>query len=673
MNNVVSQARDNLKLNMNMNSVLNETDLLKLQHLTRTFTFGLTCNQVGNVCSDPSSLHESFLQENVSGHHVCLNAPAAHVPEYIQHYMTCKAAAPYTTSACIIVPKIAHRPWQFLLHGMRLLHVYNVGDKVGDAQQGLSYPLEVWYDAPKSRLVLNATARKKLSMQFTGKVGETEAEILVDSGASDSFMSEEFAKKAGIRTDKAPGVQVTLPDGELSPVVGKCEVRVRIQAYQCKVTFHVTPLADHFDMILGEPWLLHHKAYLDYGNLSCVLRKGQKRITLSCSKPSQKLQAKPAAASLFMSAVQAKRAVRRGAEVRFVQVTKLEQSENPSITALGFDDKQHDLNKADCALMPDAALQSVLHEFKDRFPETLPDGLPPERNVAHTIPVEPGSRPADRHMYRMSPAEKAEIQRQVTEGLKRGIIEPSTSPYGAPCLFVSKPDGSLRMCVDYRALNKVTVKNKYPLPRIDDLLDQLHGATVFSSLDLQSGYHQIRIKDEDVPKTAFKTPMGLYQFRVLAFGLTNAPATFQNVMNDVFRKHLGKFVLVYLDYILIFSKTAEEHEQHLKKVLKLLRKHDLYAKMSKCEFNTAELQFLGHIVGRGGIKMDPKKTAAIADWPVPADVHQLRSFIGLATYFRRFVQGFSKLVSPMTDLLKGSTKWDWSQACQTSFEQTKHA
>ena len=310
---------------------------------------------------------------------------------------------------------------------------------------------------------------------------------------------------------------------------------------------------------------------------------------------------------------------------------------------------------SDSTVMSETALQAVIHDFQDRFPATLPDGLPPERNIAHAIPIEPGSIPPDRHLYRMSPAEKVEMKRQVSEGLRRGIIEPSTSPYGAPCLFVTKKDGSLRMYVDYRALDKLTVKTKYPLPRIDDLLDQLHGATVFSSLDLQSGYHQIRIQDEDVPKTAFKTPMGLYQFRVIAFGLTNPPVTFQNVMNDVFKHHLGKFVLVYLDDILVFSKSPEEHEHHLRVVLDLLRKHDLYAKLSKCEFNKPELQFLGHIVGRDGIKMEPQKTAVIDAWPVPRDIHQLRSFVGLATYSRRFVQGYSKLVSPLTDSAQGQS------------------
>ena len=283
-------------------------------------------------------------------------------------------------------------------------------------------------------------------------------------------------------------------------------------------------------MILGESWLLQHKAYLDYGSLCCVLRKGRKRITLSCPRPADKLNAKPAVASLFLSAMQAKRAVTRG-----VQVTQIAGSNKPSINVLGMDRRPEPQPPEDSSLMSQGQLESVLHMCKDRFPDTLPDGLPPERNVAHTIQLEPGEQPVDKAMYRLSPAERAEIERQVSEGILYiySIIEPSTSPFGAPVLFVSKPDGSLRMCVDYRALDKLTIKNKYLLPRIDDLLESLHGSRVFSSLDLQSGYHQIRIKEEDVPKTAFKTPQGLFQFRVLAFGLTEAPATFQNVMNDI--------------------------------------------------------------------------------------------------------------------------------------------
>ena len=228
---------------------------------------------------------------------------------------------------------------------------------------------------------------------------------------------------------------------------------------------------------------------------------------------------------------------------------------------------------------------------------------------------------------------------------------------------MQKKDGTLRMCIDYRALNKVTVKDRYPLPNIQDLIDRLHGKQIFSSLDLQSGYHQIRIADEDVPKTAFLTPMGQYQFKVLSFGLTNAPAIFQRVMNSVFAPYLGKFVLVYLDDILVMSSTPKEHIEHLRLVFETLRKHRLYAKLKKCEFNRAELKFLGHIVGRDGVAPDPAKVEVVQKWPVPKSVKELRGFLGLANYFRKFIPHYSTIASPLTALTSDSTAeaYNWSQ------------
>ncbi|KAJ9525182.1 hypothetical protein QJQ45_020705, partial [Haematococcus lacustris] len=236
-----------------------------------------------------------------------------------------------------------------------------------------------------------------------------------------------------------------------------------------------------------------------------------------------------------------------------------------------------------------------------------------------------------------SPREEAEVKKQVAELLAKGLIEPSSSPYGAPILFVQKKDGSLRMCIDYRALNKLTVRDRYPLPRIDDLFDKLAGKRVFSSLDLQSGYHQIRITEEDVPKTAFLTPMGQFQFKVLCFGLTNAPATFQRMMNNVFKPLINECVLVYIDDILVMSNTPEEHVQHLRQVLQLMRENKFYAKLAKCEFNKTQLAFLGHIVGSSGIAVDPTKVQVVREWPTPRNLKDLQAFLGLANYFRRFI------------------------------------
>jgi hypothetical protein len=219
-------------------------------------------------------------------------------------------------------------------------------------------------------------------------------------------------------------------------------------------------------------------------------------------------------------------------------------------------------------------------------------------------------------------------------------------------LFVEKKDKSLRMCVDYRSLDKVTIKKKYPLPRIDDLFDQLKGAKYFSKVDLRSGYHQLKIRESDIPKTAFVTRYGQYEFTVMSVGLTNAPAYFMNLMNKVFMEELNKFVAVFIDGILVYSNSVEEHEHHLRVVLAKLRAQKLYAKFSKCEFWLEKISFLGHILTAEGVAVDPGKVETVSNWRQPTDVSEIRSFLGLAGYYRRFIEGFSKIARPMTELLK---------------------
>ncbi|KAL4017044.1 hypothetical protein IC575_024718 [Cucumis melo] len=230
----------------------------------------------------------------------------------------------------------------------------------------------------------------------------------------------------------------------------------------------------------------------------------------------------------------------------------------------------------------------------------------------------------------MAPAELKELKVQLQELLDKGFIRPSVSPWGAPVLFVKKKDGSMRLCIDYRELNKVTVKNRYPLPRIEDLFDQLQGATVFSKIDLRSGYHQLRIRDGDIPKTAFRSRYGHYEFVVMSFGLTNAPAVFMDLMNRVFKDFLDSFVIVFIDDILIYSKTEAEHKEHLHQVLETLRANKLYAKFSKCEFLLRKVTFLGHVVSSEGVSVDPAKIEAVTNWTRPSTVSEIRSFTGLA-------------------------------------------
>jgi hypothetical protein len=251
--------------------------------------------------------------------------------------------------------------------------------------------------------------------------------------------------------------------------------------------------------------------------------------------------------------------------------------------------------------------------------------------------------------------------------LDKGFIRPSTSPWGCPALFVKKKDESLRLCIDYRPLNAVIIKNKYPLPRIDVLFDQLVGAKVFSKIDLRSGYHQIKIRASDIPKTAFSTRYGLYEFLVMSFGLTNAPAYFMYLMNSVSMPELDKFVVVFIDDILVYSKNEEEHAGHLHVVLQRLREHHLYAKLSKCDFWLKEIKFLGHTISQAGIAVDPDKVQEVMNWKPPTTVRQIRSFLGLAGYYRRFIPDFSRIAKPITELLKKEAKFVWGQKCKDAF------
>ncbi|GJS27252.1 putative reverse transcriptase domain-containing protein [Tanacetum coccineum] len=267
---------------------------------------------------------------------------------------------------------------------------------------------------------------------------------------------------------------------------------------------------------------------------------------------------------------------------------------------------------------------SVVREFADVFPDELP-GLPPAREIEFGIELIPGAEPISKAPYRMAPVELKELKEQLQEMLENGFIRPSVSPWGAPVLFVKKKDGSMRLCIDYRELNRITIRNRYPLPRIDDLFDQLQGAKYFSKIDLRSGYHQLRVREHDISKTAFRTRYGHYEFLVMPFGLTNAPAVFMDLMNRIFHEYLDKFVIVFIDDILVYSKSEEEHERHLRIVLEILRQKKLYAKFSKCEFWLQQVAFLGHIVSTDGIIMDPSKVEAITKWPRPTTVTEVRT------------------------------------------------
>jgi hypothetical protein len=308
----------------------------------------------------------------------------------------------------------------------------------------------------------------------------------------------------------------------------------------------------------------------------------------------------------------------------------------------------------------------VVCEYLDVFSDELPR-MPPDRDVEFVIELQPGTAPISKRPYHMPPNELAELKIQLQELLDKGYIRPSASPWGCSALFVKKKDNSLRLCVDYRPLNAVTIKNKYPLPRIDILFDQLARAKIFSKIDLRSGYHHIKIRPSDIPKPAFSTRYGLYEYLVMSFGLTNAPAYFMYLMNSVFMPELDKFVVVFIDDILIYSKNLEDHAKHLHVVLQYLRDHRLYAKFSKCEFWLDTVRFLGHTNSKDGISVDPIKVQEVMDFKPPTSVHQIHSFLGLAGYYRRFIPNFSRIAKPMIELLKKGVKFSWNEKCEEAF------
>ena len=469
---------------------------------------------------------------------------------------------------------------------------------------------------------------------------DIEMHALIDPGSTHSYVCMEHV------FDKVPAMEkleydmhVTSPLGHsisVNSVYRNCPIV--IQAREFLADLIPLPFRE-FDLILGMDWLSTHQAIIDCG---------QKTVVLRCSDQTEVIVQGIGSSALsnVISAIQARRFMRKGCE---------------TFLAVVLDSKR---SQVDVEKIP------VVRDFPDVFPEELP-GIPLEREVDLAIEIVPGTVPMFRAPYRMAPKELKELKSQFQEILDKGFIRPSVSPWGAPVLFVKKKDGTLRMCIDYRQINKVTVKNKYPLLRIEDLFDQLKGAGVFSKIDLRSGYYQLRVKEVDVPKTAFRTRYGHYEFLVMPFGFTNAPAAFMDLMNRVFQPYLDQFVVVFIDDILIYARDEQEHEQHLKIVLQTLREKKLYAKLSKCDFWLKEVSFLGHIVSAEGIRVDLAKIEVVVNWKPPRSVTEVRSFLGLAGYYRRFVKGFSIIASPLTRLLRKGVKFEWTDKCQDSFEQLK--
>ena len=515
--------------------------------------------------------------------------------------------------------------------------------------------------------------------RVTASVLGHEARCLIDCGASSDFISTSFVERHDLgRHMLASEHRVRGYDGQLTPAAGLLVTPVTLsslgeQQNAAPQQLLVAQLHSD-DVILGLPWLASTGAVLDFAARSVALDHGGERHTISLAVagsavPAATTKLMQAVLELYSAELDDDNHVSHGALATLLRRTDDRGSMRPA--------RSMPSSPETAAL--DTLRKRVLAEHADVFPDKLPAGLPPGRGHELRVKLQAGSQPPHRQPLRRNQKHAAFEAKWIKDMLANGHITPSQSEYAAPHFYVDKPDsattGEYRAVTDYRLLNEQTVKNRYPLPRADQLFDKLAHAKYFSKIDLRTGFYQILIAEEDRHKTAFVTGQGQFEYTVLPMGLCNSPGVFMALMNDTFRAYLDQFVLVFLDDIIVYSNTLEEHERHLRLALQRLREQRLYAKLSKSALCQTEVEFLGHYVGRDGLRVMEDKIEAVRDWPVPTSMRELRAFLGLAGYYRRFVKGFSEIALPLTELTRNAAhqRLQWGARQQLAFVELKRA
>ena len=427
------------------------------------------------------------------------------------------------------------------------------------------------------------------------------------------------------------------------------DIPIRIGGHEERAKLFVTTLG-HYPIVLGIPWLRRHKVNTNWAENSITFDSAfcQKKCIAEGSPVTQfgitsSLPEKPTVLALNTAEFH------QLAEDEALQIFALEPT-NPT------------------PVDPKDRVPKVYWEFLPLFGKSEAKALPPHRKIDHQIPLKTDQQPPWKPLYGMSESELSALRDFLKDNLEKGFIQSSSSPARAPVLFVKKKDGSLRLCVDYRGLNEITIKNRYPLPLIKETLNRVGKAKIYTKLDLRGAYNLIRIKGGEEWKTAFGTRYGHYEFSVMPFGLTNAPATFQNFMNDLLRDYLDDFCSVYLDDILIFSEDLNQHREHVRKFLKILEKNKVFCKQEKCEFEVPVVEYLGFVISSEGIAMDRGKLKAVADWPTPKKLRDVQSFLGFANFYRWFIQGYSKVVAPLTKLTGKDIPFIWDTDQESAFQ-----
>lgn len=531
-----------------------------------------------------------------------------------------------------------------------------------DGEEEDEYQEELYYtetddkcgDMEQVRISINAISgiTDYTTMKVRGTHGKKPIYVLIDSGSTHNFIDKKIAERLGCKITEAGRMRVEVADGNQITICGRVKnFRWEFQGHQFVSDFMVISLGGH-DAVLGVQWLAQLGPITwDFEKLEMSFKWEQQKVFLNGLRPGSVREVK------FKSKEKKDESI-----VQLNMIYAYEQSDDNSMALNVI----HSAGEQESLL---GEIEKLTKAYDDIFTE--PTSLPPFRsNHNHKIVLKEGSDPVNQRPYRYALQQKDEIDKMVQELLKSGTVQPSSSPYASPVVLVKKKDNTWRLCVDYRKLNNMTIKDRFPIPLIEDLMDELGGSKVYSKIDLRAGYHQVRMEESDIHKTAFRTHNGHFEYLVMPFGLTNAPATFQSLMNHVFRDYLRKFVLIFFDDILIYSSSEEEHIRHLEAVFSLMRVNKLFAKRSKCEFATDRVEYLGHFIQASGISTDPRKVKAVEEWPQPKTVKMLRGFLGLAGYYRRFVKHFGIIARPLHNLTK-KEGFEWNEEAQKAFVELK--
>ena len=514
-----------------------------------------------------------------------------------------------------------------------------------------------------AKSVLQREPERRPLLKLNGELEGRPVVIMIDSGATSNFIDSAVVERHDLPRVAIAARRVKLANGEAHVVRhAVANAALSIGEANSKENFFVFPLSSSNNVILGQPWLTRVNPMIDWQKRTVRTQSGEELSSQNESGSKEQANLHTHRSSKLNSIV--------NQDDEEILCTAIVTCEDEIATADAHASSEC-AAKATSVVRNDRELQ-MIRRFEDRFPTGPPTSLPPFRpGHDFSIETDPNAKPPCLPVRKMSPAENEELKKQLSALMNAGSIVPSRAPYGAPVTFARKKSGELRLCIDYRALNAITVRDRYALPNVAALLDQVGNSKVKSTLDLRSGYHQLRVIDEDVPKTTFRTRYGSFAFRVLPFGVTNGPGRFMGFLQEAFRDMLDQCVVIFIDDLLVYSPNEEQHEKDLTRVLQRLRELKLECKLSKCRLFRDTVSFLGYELRPGGVAVQQDKIEAIRDWPLPKCASDVRSFIGLTTFYREFVRNFSKICAPLSDLTKKGVKWEWTLAAQQAFDELK--